>query len=146
MARGWRAALLTARLDRDVRKAGPFQLVTDQSHVMVAMGRPGQEARRTTWKHLGERVRDIVRKYVLLDAIPDVEHEAATGFEDSLCLPISAYAVGEKHHSKLAADDIESGIVERQGKRVRLLPPDPGVRTLAFRRMVKHGLIESVTT
>src|SRR5215470_19990415 len=115
IARRWRAALVSARFDRNIRKAGPFQLLTDQRHFMVAMGRPRQEARRIARKKLSERVSDVVRERVLFDTIPDVEQPVAARLENPSHLTVSASAAGKKHHSKLAADYIECRIVERQG-------------------------------
>src|SRR5271169_5286207 len=66
-------ALFGSRLDHHTGEACVLQLATDQCRIVVAVRRACQKARRIVRKHLCKSIRHIIRKYVLLDAIPYVE-------------------------------------------------------------------------
>src|ERR1700690_455523 len=66
-------ALFGSRLADPAGEAGVLQLTTHQCRSVVAVRRACQKARRIVRKHLCKSIRHIIRKYVLLDAIPYVE-------------------------------------------------------------------------
>src|SRR5712675_354472 len=113
MARRGRSALLGSSLDHYAGEACLLQLNTDKRCVVIAVRRGCQKAWRIVRKDFRERVRNLVSKHVLLDAIPNVEQEISSGLEDSLCLTVAQLAVGQEHDTKLATNQIEGGISER---------------------------------
>src|SRR4030081_1506151 len=70
MTRGGCVALVGSSLDHHARKACLLQLTIDQRGVVIAMRRSRQKSWWIVRKYLRERVRYIVRKHILLDAIP----------------------------------------------------------------------------
>src|SRR5262249_46145766 len=70
---GGRAALFGSGLDYHAGKTCLLQLVTAQCRIMVAMRCARQKTRRIIRKNPCESIRHIIRKNVLLDAIPYVE-------------------------------------------------------------------------
>src|ERR1035441_5721851 len=142
MARRGCAALLGSCLDHYVGEARLPQLITDQRGVVIAVWR----ARQKTWwiarKNFRERVRHIVREQILLNAIPYVEQVTSSGFEDPLCLTVARLAVGEEHDAKLATNEIESSILERQCQGIRFAPGDAAVGGQSRSSVVKHRLVE----
>src|SRR5262249_61804228 len=99
-----------------------LQLTTDQCRVVVAVGRTCQKARRIVRKNRCESIRHIVRKYILLDAIPYAEQEMSPGLQNPPCFAIATRAVGKEHRAELATDDIEGRIFKRQRQGIRMTP------------------------
>src|SRR4029077_10930004 len=83
-ARRRSTALFGSRLDHNAGETCLPQLAADQLRIVVAVRRACQKARRIVRKNLCESIRDIIRKYILLDAIPYVEQEMSSGLQDSL--------------------------------------------------------------
>ena len=142
MVRGRRAALLAPLLDRYTGKSCQPQFVLDQPLVVVAVWRPRQEPRRIVRKYFGERAGDLMREYVFVDTIPDIEDEGSAGFEDPFGFQIPLCTIGEKHDPELTADDIKLCIGKWQGERVCLLPSDASILSLSLCRMIEHRPIE----
>ena len=65
--------LFGSRLDHHTGETCVLQLATDQCRIVVAVWRACQKAGRIVRKNLCESIRHIIRKYILLDAIPYVE-------------------------------------------------------------------------
>ena len=63
-------ALLGFRLDHHMGETRVLKLAADQCCIVVAVRRAGQKARRIVRKNPCESIRHIIRKNVLLDAIP----------------------------------------------------------------------------
>src|SRR5450830_850974 len=124
MARRGCAALFGSSLNHHAGEACLLQLTTDQRGVVIAVRRPCQKAWRIVRKDFRERARHIVREHVLVNAIPYVEQETSSGLEDPLCLTVARLAVGEKHDAKLATNEIEGSIFERQRLCIRFAPTD----------------------
>src|ERR1700733_11324185 len=125
------AALIRPGIDHHAGESRLLQITTDQRGVMIAVRRACQEPGRIAGKDFSERVRHIVREHVLLNAIPYAEQETSPGLEDPLCLTVARLAVGEEHHSKLATNEIEGGIFERQRLGIGLAPTDATVGDLS---------------
>src|ERR1035437_1590572 len=142
MARRGCAALLGFSLDHHAGEACLFQLTTDQRGVVITVRRACQKAWRIARKDFRERVRHIVREHVLLHTIPYIEQETSSGFEDPLCLTVAQLAVGEKHDAKLATNEIEGSIFERQHLCICFAPADATVGDLSRSSVVKHRLVE----
>ena len=75
-------ALFGSRLDHHAGETCVLQLATDQCRIVVAVRRACQKARRIVRKNLCESIRHIIRKYILLDAIPYVEQKMSSGLQD----------------------------------------------------------------
>ena len=108
---------------------------------MVAMRYAGQEARRVGGEALRQRLGHGVGKFVLVDRIPHVEEQRASGAEHAPGLCERLALVGEEHDPELAHDQIERLVGEGQLHRIGLTPCD---RTGGADRgrMVEHRLIE----
>jgi len=109
---------------------------------VIAVRRARQKTWRIARKDFRKRVRHIVREHVLLNAIPYVEQETSSGLENPLCLTVARLTVGEEHDAKLAANEIECSIFERQCQGIRSAPGDATVGDLSRSSIVKHRLIE----
>src|SRR4029450_2677417 len=131
MARRGCAALLGSSLNRHAGEACLLQLTTDQRGVVIAVRRACQKAWRIAGKDFRERVRHIIREHVLLDAIPYAEQETSSGLEHPLGLTVAQLPVGEEHDAKLATDNVEGGIFERQRLRICFAPADAAVGNLS---------------
>ena len=81
-------------------------------------------------------------KRFLLNAIPYVEQETPSGFEDPLCLAVARLAVREEHDPKLATDEIEGSIFEWQRLTIGFAPTDATIGDLSRSSVVKHRLVE----
>jgi hypothetical protein len=68
-----RAALFGFRLDFHTRETCLLQLAPDQGCIVLTVRRARQEARRIIWKNPCKGIRHVMRKYILLDAIPNIE-------------------------------------------------------------------------
>src|SRR5262249_21504045 len=106
-----------------------------------AMRRARQKAWRIAREDFRERVRHIVREHVLLNAIPYGEQEMSSGLEDTLCLTVVQPSVGEEHDAKLATNEVEGSIFERQRLCVCFAPADAAVGKLSRSSIVKHRLV-----
>ena len=142
MTRRGCATLLRSGFDRHAGKACLLQLTTDQGSVVIAVGRACQKAGRIIRKDFRERVRHIVREHVLLDAIPYVEQETSAGLENPFRLAVTRLPIGEEHGAKLATNEIESSIFERQRQRICFAPADAVVGGLSRSGIVEHRLVE----
>src|SRR3954462_13495080 len=89
----WRVAYFSPRFDRYVTEACAFEVGSDDGLVVIAVRRPGQETGRVVGKQLFERDRCFMRQHIVLEAIPDVEHERAMAVEDALHFPVGLDAV-----------------------------------------------------
>src|SRR6185437_6744535 len=67
------AALFGSRLDHHTGETCVLQIATDQCRIVVTVRRARQKAWRIVRKDPCERIRHIVRKYILLDTIPYAE-------------------------------------------------------------------------
>ena len=124
--RGEDARLCSALVSITTReKPAVLQLATDQGRIVVAVRRACQKARRIVRKNLCESIRHIIRKDVLLDAIPYVEQKMSSGLQDSPCFAVARCAVGKEHRAELATNEIEGRIFKRQRQSIGLAPFDP---------------------
>src|SRR3984893_8395153 len=142
MARRGCAAFVGSSFNHHTREASPFQFTTNQLGVVIAVRRACQKAWRIARKDFRERVGHLLREHVLLNAIPHVDQEPSSGFEHPLCLTVARLAVGKEHDSKLATNQIEGSILERQRQCVCLAPTDATVCDLSRGGVVKHRLGE----
>jgi hypothetical protein len=78
------AALLGSRLDHHAGETRVLQPATDQCRIVVAV--------RRACRNLCASIRHIIRKYILLDAIPNVEQKMSSGLQDSLCFAVGRCA------------------------------------------------------
>jgi hypothetical protein len=90
------AAVFGSRLNRHTREACVLQFATDECRVVVAVRRACQKARRIVRKNPGERIRHIIRKYILLDAIPYAEQKMSSRLQEAPCFTVAGCAVGER--------------------------------------------------
>lgn len=133
---------LRSRLDRDVAKAGTFEVGSDDGLVVVAVRRADHESRRVVGKQFFQRDRGFMRQHIVLDPIPDVEHERAVSLQDAFHLFVSLDAIRKEHGAELAADHVELGVAEGQSHCVGLAPGDAIVIRLALRGDREHRLVE----
>src|SRR5262245_64986921 len=141
MARRRCATLLGSSLNHHAGEACLLQLTTDQHGVVIAVRRAYQKAWRIARKDFRERVRHIVREHVLLNAIPYVEQETPSGLEDPLYLTVAQLSVGKEHDPKLATNEVEGSIFERQRLCICFAPADAIIENLSRRSIVKHRLV-----
>lgn len=71
------------------------QVAGNRVAVEVAMRRPGEERRRVVREPGSQRVSHRRRKFVLLDPVPDVEQQQATGCKHPASLRIGVWPVGK---------------------------------------------------
>ena len=84
ITRRWRAALLSTRFDVKLEKPALSSSSRIRAHIMVAMGRPGQEPRRIIGKISASAFVTSFANTFSLDAIPDIEHKRPPGFRTRL--------------------------------------------------------------
>src|ERR1700730_3887464 len=142
MARRGCAAFVGSSFNHHTREACPVQFTTNQRGVVIAVRRACLKAWRIARKDFREGVGHIVSEHVLLNAVPHVEQETSSGFEHPLCLTVARLAVGKEHDAKLATNQIEGSILERQRQCVCLAPTDATVCDLSRGGVVKHRLVE----
>ncbi len=135
-------ALFCSRLDNHMGETCLLQLATDQGRIVITVRRACQKARRIVRKNLCESIRHIIRKNVLLDAIPYIEQEMASGPKNPPCFAVASYAVGKEHRAELATNEIEGCIFKRQRQSIRLAPFDPSVGRLLRCGVVDHRLVK----
>src|SRR6266851_8458773 len=95
------------RFDGDTGKARRLDLAADPRLVVIAMRRSRQEARCVAGEKRGDSLRHNCGELVLLDAVPDAEHEAAAGPQHPPGLAIRGDLVGKEHRTELTDHDIE---------------------------------------
>jgi hypothetical protein len=122
-------------------KAAQRQIARDHLHVVIAVRRARQEARRVGGEHRCQRPRHHIGELVVLDAVPGIEDEHTAGAQHAPRLRTSACLVGEEHDAELADDDVERCLVERQLQRVGRLPLH-GMRRAGCGRAVEHRLVQ----
>src|SRR5690242_8140206 len=107
----------------------------------MAVRRAGEEARRVLWIARAHRIDHDPRHWIVRQAAPDAQHEAAAGRQHPPRLAVARDLVGKEHDAELAHHDVEASVGERQLQRIRLPDLDPLQRRLG-RGMIDHRLVE----
>src|SRR2546430_15537912 len=84
-----------------------------RSLVEVAVRRAGQEERRVVDEHPTDRRCDHRSELIVLDRVPHVEQEHATGAQHPSHLSERGRSIGKEHHPELTHHRIEARITER---------------------------------